>query len=122
MTDTFHIRKLNGKRLVIDLDGTLCKQVRSDMYQHARPIADVIKKVNSFYDAGWHVTVFTARGMATYGDRQTARDVHGEMTERWLRDNGVKHDELVFGKPAGDIYVDDRGLTPQFFVEMEVPK
>jgi len=115
-------RQLNGKRLVVDLDGTICRQVSSDKYHLAAPIADVIRKVNAFYDAGWHVTVFTARGMATYGDHYAAWTAHGPMTERWLTDNGVKFDQLLFGKPAGDIYVDDRGLTPQFFVEMEVPK
>jgi len=37
------------------------------------------------------------------------------MTEKWLKDNRVCYDELIFGKPAADVYVDDKAVLPEDF-------
>lgn len=99
------------KRLVIDLDGTLCDQRRFGEYHLAQPRQDVIDKVNALWNSGeWTITIFTARGMGTYED-----DVEKiplwlrEEAERWLDDHHVCYDRLIFGKPSGDLYVDDKG-------------
>ena len=104
-------------RLVVDLDGTLCEQTAGgDAYALAKPHQVVIDKVNQLYDSGWHVTIHTARGMATFGMKELAEDKYWDVTGRWLNDNGVKYHELVFGKPAGDYYIDDKGLGIAEFV------
>lgn len=109
---------MSDKRyLVCDLDGTLCKQMYDGNYHLAAPIMNVIETLNSFYDEGWDVTIFTARGMRTCkGDIKEIEERYRTMTEKWLSDNGVKYTKLFFGKPPGDIYVDDRGYTPAEFV------
>jgi capsule biosynthesis phosphatase len=102
------------KKLVIDLDGTLCMQMPSSfLYRCAPPIRRMIDRVNTMYDLGWHITIFTARGMNSYdGDIDKIEKNLGEMTREWLKENGVKYNRLMFGKPPGHLYVDDRCMTP----------
>ncbi len=113
------------RRIVMDLDGTLCEQVdtRSSekgvhAYAFAAPMVDVIERVNRLYDKGWHVTIFTARGMRTFnGNIHAVVRALWTLTDTWLKENGVKYHELRFGKPPGDVYVDDRGMRPDEFLE-----
>jgi capsule biosynthesis phosphatase len=112
MNDPYHDR-----RLVMDLDGTLCEQTAGgDAYWTAKPKKDVIAMVNRCYDEGWHITIHTARGMRTHnGDVKKIVELYAEKTHDWLIDNGVWFHELLFGKPPGDRYVDDRSMRPDEF-------
>jgi capsule biosynthesis phosphatase len=110
-------------RIVVDLDGTLCEQVDTSgplgimSYADAEPIWESIEKLNDLYYLGWHVTIFTARGMNTLdGDVEKIERVLRGLTERWLKNAGVFYDVLKFGKPPADFYVDDRSLRPDEFV------
>lgn len=109
------------KLLVMDLDGTLCEQTSGgDAYWTAAPKQDVIDRVNQLREEGWHVTIHTARGMRTYNGDVTLIQVNLEAkTVDWLDRHKVRFDRLVFGKPAGDKYVDDRGLNPDEFLRFE---
>jgi capsule biosynthesis phosphatase len=100
--------------LVVDLDGTLCEQTDGgDLYTTAKSCPSVIEVVNVLHEVdGWRVIIFTARGMNTFnGDGAECDRQLRVMTEKWLSDHGVKYDELVFGKPAADLYVDDKMLS-----------
>ena len=101
----------------MDLDGTVCTQENSDTYHLAKPLIQTVKKINCLYADGHRIVIFTARGMVTCdGDVSQIEGAYREMTEKWLNDNRVCYDELIFGKPAGDYYVDDKSLTPDKFV------
>lgn len=100
-------------RYVFDLDGTICTQEKSGEYHLARPIPEMVKKVNELYAAGDYIIIFTARGMNTYGNEDDARRAYSTLTHDWLIDNYVEFHELKFGKPAGDYYVDDKAVLPQ---------
>lgn len=103
---------MSKKRLVIDLDGTLCLQTDYENYACALPVLNMIQRCNDFFIQGWDVTIFTARGMNTHdGDELAADDALRGLTEKWLKDNGVLYHELRFGKPPADFYVDDKMLT-----------
>jgi capsule biosynthesis phosphatase len=104
--------------LVIDLDGTLCEQTAGgDAYWDAKPKQEVIDKVNQLFDEGWHITIYTARGMRTCkNDVERVNSLYRKKTIDWLIKNGVWFSDLIMGKPAGDIYVDDRGMRPDEFV------
>jgi capsule biosynthesis phosphatase len=108
----------NDRRLVMDLDGTLCEQTKGGAeYWDAAPKKDVIDRVNRLYDEGWHITIHTARGMRTCnGDVQKVRELYEQKTLDWLILNGVWFDDLIMGKPVGDKYVDDRSVRPDEFV------
>ena len=41
-----------------------------------------------------------------------------ETTSDWLKNNGVKYHRLMFGKPNGDYYIDDKNLSIKEFLEL----
>ncbi len=106
-----------SKKLVVDLDGTICSQEKTGSYHQAMPMMDVIRRVNDLWTQGWDITVFTARGMQTCkGDVQEIEKEYRKMTEKWLKDNRVCYHRLLFGKPDADFYVDDKAMGPGTFV------
>ena len=42
------------------------------------------------------------------------------LTEKQLKDWGVKHHQLILGKPSGDLYVDDKGIKDGDFFANEL--
>lgn len=90
------------KTVCFDLDGTLCTNTFGD-YEDAEPFDWAIERVNDLARAGHKILIFTARGTATGINWDT---VTRAQLERW----GVAYDELHFGKPSADVYVDDRAV------------
>lgn len=109
--------------LVVDLDGTLCSPNLDEedverRYAQAAPRRDVISAVNRARDRGYYVVIHTARRMVTHrGDAAAAEAEVGALTREWLDRHGVEYDELVFGKPYGRVYVDDRCRLPEEFAK-----
>lgn len=59
-------------------------------------------------DAGHTIIIYTARGMWTSkGNMGQATAAHAHETLDWLSDNDIPYDEIYFGKPGADIYIDD---------------
>lgn len=90
-----------------DIDGTLCEQVESD-YSLARPFLSRISRVNSLFDEGHRILLFTARGSKSGLDWT-------EVTEQQVNSWGLRHHELILGKPHADFYIDDKALHPDDF-------
>jgi capsule biosynthesis phosphatase len=105
-------------RLVLDLDGTICKQTAGgDAYFTAEPREEVIRRVRVAKAAGWEVVIQTARGMNLFNGNVARIELeYRDGTERWLKENNVPFDALFFGKVAGDIYVDDKGVNVDDFI------
>jgi capsule biosynthesis phosphatase len=98
--------------IVVDLDGTICSQEKSDSYEFASPNFDMIDKLEQYQLYGWRIVIYTARGMNTYdGDVAAIESAHRSKTESWLRKYNVPYDQLIFGKPAATYYIDDKGLS-----------
>ena len=95
------------KKYCFDLDGTLCTNTEGD-YENAQPLSSRINRVNELYESGDYILIFTARGYVTGIDWTT-------LTKNQLTPWGVKHHELILGKPDADIYIDDRGTTDRDF-------
>ena len=93
---------------VIDIDGTICTQ-NGDDYESALANAEVISVVNSLFEKGHEIVLFTARGSTTGLDWDS---VTRTQLETW----GVKYNRLEFGKPYGDYYIDDKNMSIQDFV------
>lgn len=111
------------KRIVVDIDDTICKHrpedSGDDRFINADPITDMIDKVNQLYEEGWYVIYHTARGMVSRdGCVDTIYDELYEITKEWLQRHNVLYHELVMGKPYGDYYLDDKSLTIEEFREM----
>ena len=109
------------KTFVIDIDGTICSQEDSGSYDIAAPDMEMIRKINSLYTEGHKIILYTARGMNTCeGNIGLVRERYSELTKEWLKDNRVCYDQLVFGKPPGDYYVDDKAMKLDEFISTSV--
>jgi len=102
-------------RAIVDVDDTLCV-VRNRDYAGAEPKVEVIEKVRELKRMGFEIVLHTSRGMMSCGgDVQAARRKNEEVMKEWLERNGVPYDEIVWGKPFGDVYVDDKGMSLEEF-------
>tara|TARA_Y100000034_G_C6611135_1_gene266154 strand:- start:61 stop:381 length:321 start_codon:yes stop_codon:yes gene_type:complete len=100
---------------VVDIDGTICTQSNPD-YENAIPIQENIDKVNELYNDGHQIIYNTARGMGrTNNDQVAAHTLLYEMTRKQLDKWGVKYHMLFLGKPAGDVYIDDKAIRADDF-------
>lgn len=108
-------------KYVFDLDGTICTQEKSGEYHLAQPYPRMIDKINGLYMAGNRIVIFTARGMKTFAGRiDLISERYNGETRDWLNKNGVLFHELIFGKPAADIYIDDKGVNAHEFLEIDL--
>ena len=89
---------------VFDIDGVIAHLSPDNNYSLAKPNLEIINKVNELSDAGHHIVLFTARGSKTGTDWRS-------ITENQMKEWGVKFNEIRFGKPFADYYVDDRMLS-----------
>ena len=100
---------------VFDIDGTICTLTQGK-YDEAEPILQRIEKVNSLYDQGHTILFQTARGMGRSGNSYAYADTaFHNFTKEQLDSWGVKYHGLFLGKPAGDIYIDDKGCKDEDF-------
>lgn len=112
--------------IVIDIDDTICfprHQFKdaTNKYFHAEPNWTVIEKIRAAKQAGCKIILYTARRMLTHqGNLNLIIREVGDLTVDWLRRHEVPYDQLIFGKPYGDIYVDDKaGDSIDRFLAME---
>ena len=101
---------------VIDIDGTICDWEAGRDYTLANPYPERIKVINKLYDQGNTIKYFTARGMGRYAGRsEKAIESFYAITESQLDRLGCKYHKLILGKPSGDYYIDDKGLSAYEF-------
>ncbi len=89
----------------IDIDGTICTITAGD-YSKAQPIQKRIDAFNVFFDLGNTIIYYTARGATSGIDWR-------ELTEKQLKEWGVKYTELKMGKPHYDFWIDDKATNPK---------
>jgi len=95
---------------VFDIDGTICTTTDGD-YALSQPLQERINFVNKLYDEGHTIIFQTARGMGRSGNSVAfAYEMFEKGTRHQLEKWGVKYHQLFLGKPAGDIYIDDKGM------------
>ena len=103
---------------VVDIDGTICTAAKNNDYKNCDPLVDRIKKINELYDEGNTVIYQTARGMGRHSNNPLlAIQEFYKMTVEQLESWGVRYHQLVLGKPAGDVYIDDKGINDTIFFE-----
>jgi len=105
---------MENKTYVVDIDGTICTQSEGDApdYSEAYPIRVRIEAINSLYDQGATIIYCTARGMGrTSGNQIASIALFYQDTANQLEEWGVKYHQLCLGKPAGDVYIDDKAIN-----------
>lgn len=107
---------------VFDLDDTISRHKNRD-YPNAMPIEDTIEKIRRLSEAGCTITIYSSRGQnSCKGDLALIEERNRGQVEEWLARHHVPYDRLVFGKPLGDVYVDDKGVgLEEFLWEEYVP-
>ena len=98
-------------RIVFDLDGVICELKKpSESYSDVKPKKKVIQKMRDLKEEGHYLIIHTGRHMRTCeGNVAKVIEKIGKVTEDWLEKWKVPYDELVFGKPYADVYIDDLG-------------
>ena len=88
-------------KYVIDIDGTICKEVGEVIGRE--PYMDRIEKINKLYDEGHTIVYWTARGSRKQIDWT-------ELTSQQLFEWGAKYHELKVDKPFYDLFIEDKSL------------
>jgi len=105
---------LKPLRICFDLDNTLVTfpQIPND-YSTVLPIHSTIGAARQLKARGHEIIIYTARRMKTHKNNVGAviADIAAQ-TIRTLDDFSIPYDELIFGKPVADIYIDDRAANP----------
>lgn len=109
-------------KIVFDLDDTICRTINRD-YANSTEISAVVSKIKEIRETlpGTEIVIHTSRGMASCnGDVEKAEHKNRPTIEKWLEEHGVEVDEIIFGKPLADIYVDDKAMTAYDFGEAKI--
>lgn len=94
-------------KYIVDIDGTICNNTYGD-YANAQPKMNRIEYFNQLYDAGNEIHYWTARGSNTGIDWTV-------LTVQQLVDWNVKYTTAKTGKPAYDVWVDDKAFNSETY-------
>lgn len=99
-------------RVCIDLDGVVADFKREGQtYADVALIAGAKEKIETLKENGHYVILHTARHMKTCnGNVGLVIGKVGYITLDWLKRHNVPYDEIQFGKPWADVYIDDNAL------------
>lgn len=103
------------RRFCFDLDGTLVSfPVVAKDYRTVLPIESNIALAQELHANGHTIIIQTARRMKTHGGNVAAviSDI-GQLTMETLDKFNIPYDELIFGKPHADVYIDDNAIHAQ---------
>lgn len=109
------------KRLIFDIDDTLCNTQNSD-YTNAKPILAMVEKLREYHSQGFTIVLNTSRNMRTYSSNI------GEINKNtlpiiidWLARHDIPYDEIYVGKPwcgFEGFYIDDKAIRPKEFLDL----
>jgi capsule biosynthesis phosphatase len=97
------------KTICVDLDGVIAKlRTEGQSYSDVLPVDGAVAKLNSLKLSGNKIIIYTARHMkTTEANVGLVMAKMGKITLDWLQKYNVPYDEIYFGKPWADIYIDD---------------
>jgi capsule biosynthesis phosphatase len=99
-------------KICVDLDGTICENISPGVsYKDVLPLPGAVDTLEELKQRGYYIVIFTARNMRACDNnigRIMARQ--GKIVIDWLDKYGVPYDELRFGKPHVDYFIDDKGI------------
>jgi CMP-N,N'-diacetyllegionaminic acid synthase len=106
------------KTIAFDLDDVICSRPNGyehlgpNKYDYCEPDQSVIDLVNSLYEEGNKIVIYTARGMSQY--KGNVALIYSELyskTIHQLNDWGLNYNQLVMGKIHYDLLIDDKVLN-----------
>ena len=113
--------RVSPMRFCFDLDNTLVSypKIKGD-YSSVRPIEKNIEYLKFLKKQGHVIIIFTARRMKTHKGNvgKVVCDI-SEITIKTLNDFNIPYDELYFGKPYANYYIDDLAINAYSDLEKE---
>lgn len=98
------------KIICFDIDNVICKTV-SNKYRYSKPNIKVINLINSLFEKGHIIKIFTARFMGRNNENINKAKKQGyNFTKKQLKKWDLKYHKLIFGKPSYDIFIDDKAM------------
>jgi capsule biosynthesis phosphatase len=107
------------KRIVVDIDDTISFTTNRD-WENATPNIELINKLNKLYDEGWEINFVTARGSLSCKSREEAEEKFAPGIKAWFEKHGAKYHSLSFNKILAAYYIDDKGITPEDFTNLDI--
>ena len=104
--------EIKNMRICIDIDGTICelKNYIGD-YAKVKPLPGVVEFIKRRRKYGDKIILYTARHMKSCsGNVGLVMAKQGRTLLNWLAENGIEFDEIYFGKPNADVYIDDNAI------------
>lgn len=113
------------KRLIFDLDDTLCHTKDGD-YKNAQPALEMIEKLRDYHRQGFTIVLNTSRNMRTFSGNvgQINKNTLPIIID-WLERHNVPYDEIYVGKPwcgFEGFYIDDKAIRPDEFLKLSYPE
>jgi len=94
--------------IFVDIDETICYYNENRDYKLAKPYYERIEKINKLYEDGNTIVYWTARGSVTQTN-------WFEITYNQLIEWKCKFHELRMGKPAYDLFIDDKNINSETY-------
>lgn len=114
--------KYKIKRFCFDLDNTLVtfpKEVND--YSTVEPKYNNIEILKTLKELGHYIIIYTARKMNTCkGDVKEVEKCIKDLTINTLKKFNIPYDELHFGKPYANYYIDDLGINALYNIENNI--
>lgn len=107
---------------MIDIDGTIAElRKHGQTYDTVKVNEGAVAKIRDLKKAGHYIILQTARHMKTCnGDQGQVLAKIGKQTFDWLKINEIPYDEIYFGKPYADVYIDDLAYKFTNWEEIEI--
>ena len=115
-TKSLH-QHVHSLRVCFDIDNTLFQYNKqrqvTQSYKECEPIPKIIYLLKKLHQQGHTIILYTARGMkSASGNQGKTMKVVAKDTFELLEAHDIPFDEIYFGKPNADIYIDDKAFNP----------
>lgn len=107
-------------KMCIDLDGVICQlKKEGETYENLLPVKGAPEALKELKAAGNYIIINTARHMKTcQGNLGMVTAKISLITLKWLEKYEIPYDEIYFGKPHADIYIDDNAYRFNSWAEI----
>lgn len=85
--------------IIIDLDGVIAEEEEGWDYTDRVPLPEAVAGMVVLKEQQHTITIYSSRFTEDH-----------DVTTAWLCRHGIPFDNLILGKPRGDLYIDDRGF------------
>jgi len=101
-------------RICFDIDNTILKyRKKNETYKECKEIDKITYLLKELKKKGHIIILYTARGMKTQNSNLGSLMKYNAIdTFEVLEKYGIEYDEIYFGKPHADLYIDDKAFNP----------